>query len=78
MSALTPEQMRADVAAVLKIAIDEVGAGDFLPDLGLDSIRAMMLLQRWLSDSRASFSAFAEDPTINGWWRIIEAMRTGQ
>jgi aryl carrier-like protein len=76
--ALTQEKMRGDIAEVLKVSIEEVGVDDFLPDLGLDSIRAMMLLQRWLPEGRTSFSAFAEDPTVSGWWTLIEAMQSGR
>ena len=56
---LTRESLRADIAALLHEAPDEIGGDDDLIDLGLDSMRAMALLTRWAQAGNLSFD-FAE------------------
>lgn len=70
---LTMEQMRADIAAMLHEDPSEIGENDSLLDLGLDSMRAMNLVLKWSEGGLAlEFSEFAEDPTLRGWWTLVE------
>ena len=45
--AITLEQMRADIAAMIHEDPEEIGLDDNLMDLGLDSMRVMNLLVKW-------------------------------
>ncbi len=69
---ITLEQMRADIAEILHEDPSAIGDNDSLIDLGLDSIRAMMLLQKW-SDTGLSlnFPDFGERPQLANWWALI-------
>lgn len=69
---LTRERMRADIALMLREDPSEIGDDDSLIDLGLDSIRAMALVQRWKdAGARVDFAAFAADPRLGAWWAIV-------
>jgi len=70
---LTRESLRADIAAIIHLAPEEIGGEDDLIDLGLDSLRAMNLLVRW-SDTglRLDFAEFAERLTLDAWWAIVD------
>lgn len=70
---ITLEQMRAEIAEILHEDPSAIGDNDSLIDLGLDSIRAMMLLQRW-SDTGMSlnFPEFGERPELGYWWNLID------
>lgn len=73
MSALvTLEQMRADIAEVLDVSIDDVVSGENLVDIGLDSIRIMTLAARWSRpDAPVDFADLAEYPEVEHWWATI-------
>lgn len=70
---ITLEQMRAEIAEIMHEDPSAIGDHDSLIDLGLDSIRAMILLQRW-SDTglQLNFPAFGEKPELAYWWTLIE------
>lgn len=71
---LTLERMRADIARMIHLPVDEVGDDDSLPDLGLDSLRLMRLALEWEGAGlRADFSLFAESTTLGEWWAEISA-----
>ena len=71
---LTLERMRADIARVIHLDPEEVGDGDSLPDLGLDSLRLMRLALQWEEAGlKADFSMFAEHTTLGEWWTEITA-----
>ena len=74
---LTLERMRADIAAMIHEDPDEIADDDNLIDLGLDSMRAMTLVTSWRDLGRdggldLDFSEFAQDPTLSGWWAVVE------
>lgn len=71
--ALTIEQMRADVADTLGEDPDDIPVDENLVDYGLDSVRIMMLLERWRKDHgiEASFVDLAEQPAVEAWARRL-------
>lgn len=72
LSPLTLERMRADVAEILGERPDNLRDDDNLIDLGLDSVRAMALVQRWrVAGARIELSEFIEAPSLAGWWSIV-------
>lgn len=73
---VTRETMRADIARMLHEDPEEIGGGDSLIDLGLDSMRAMNLVLKWSESGLAlDFAAFAENPTLDDWWALVDAAR---
>lgn len=67
------EQLRAQIAEVLDEPADSFGPDDDLFDVGLDSIRLMTLVERWRSGGvPLAFVELAEQPTVNGWWSLIQ------
>lgn len=71
---VTRERMRADIARMLHEDPEEIAGGDSLIDLGLDSMRAMNLVLLWSEGGlELEFSEFAEDPTLDGWWALVDA-----
>lgn len=79
MTAATPtsvEDLQAQIAEVLGEPTDSFGPDDDLIDVGLDSIRLMSLVERWRSGGvRLGFVELADQPTVNGWWSLINAQR---
>jgi len=78
MQPMTLERMRADLAHALRMPPEEIGDDDNLMDLGLDSMRAMVLLTRWAEQGvELDLSAVAERVTLDAWWALAErAMAT--
>lgn len=69
---LTLESMRADIAAAIGIPADEIGDHDNLADLGLDSMRAMMLVERWNATGvNLAFSEMADRVELASWHAIV-------
>lgn len=69
---LTLDRLRADVAAMLDVDVSEVGAGDNLMDLGLDSMRTMNLVQQWEDAGLPiEFPDLAETMTLEGLWAAV-------
>jgi aryl carrier-like protein len=69
---LTLESMRGDIAGIMNEEPESIGDDDNLIDLGLDSIRAMALLQRWIAaGAHIEFAEFAEKPELGHWWKLI-------
>jgi aryl carrier-like protein len=70
---MTRESMRTDLARVLRMPPDEIGEDDNLIDLGLDSMRAMVLLTRWSEQGvELDLAAVAEKVTLGAWWALAE------
>jgi aryl carrier-like protein len=71
---ITLESMRADIAAMLHEPPEAVADDDNLIDLGLDSVRAMALVQRWIqAGAKVEFSEFAETPELGAWWKLVSS-----
>lgn len=77
--ALTFDQLRKDIADITDQTIDDIDLDEALMYSGLDSIRAMNLIDRWKNQGvDISFSELAEQPTLKNWWSIIEAKQAGE
>lgn len=73
---LTLDILRADVAAMLGEAPEDIGPDDNLLDLGLDSMRMLGLVMKWgRTGIPLEFSALAEHTTLDGWWRVISQLQ---
>jgi aryl carrier-like protein len=70
---LDRDRLRADIAAALGEAPEDVGDDDDLMDLGLDSIRLMSLVEQWRAETGAEigFVDLAEEPTVAAWSRLF-------
>ncbi|MBE3637272.1 phosphopantetheine-binding protein [Mangrovicoccus algicola] len=69
---LTRAQMRADIAAQLGIDPEEIGGGDSLLDLGLDSVRLLKLVTAWEAALPGlDYTRFVEVETLDEWWDIV-------
>lgn len=72
--ALTLERMRADIAAMVDEAPEELKDDDNLLDWGLDSLRIVNLTVEWSQYGvELGFAHLAEAPTLADWWRIVES-----
>ncbi|WP_412497833.1 isochorismatase family protein [Vibrio furnissii] len=69
---LTLDQMCVDVAEALSLDLDEVDVNENLLFLGLDSIRAMVLLEKWRPYGvNVTFAQLIEKVTLHEWWALI-------
>ncbi len=69
---LTLEGIRTEIAQMIGVPPADVTDDANLMDLGLDSIRAMSLVQRWADAGTAvDFAELAEEPTLRYWWTVI-------
>jgi bifunctional isochorismate lyase/aryl carrier protein len=71
---LTREAVEADIIDILDLDRATVTGDTDLLDHGLDSIRAMYLVDKWQAQGvDIQFLELAEESTINAWWRAVEA-----
>ncbi len=72
-SPLTADRVRADVAELLQVPPQSIADDDDLFDLGLDSVRAMTLIQRWRDAGAGDleFPDLAEQPELAHWQRLV-------
>lgn len=70
---LSPERVRADVAELLGCEPAEIEPGENLNDLGLDSVRIMVLVERWRAAGAASleYPDLAEQPELAHWTELL-------
>jgi len=72
-SPLTLEEMRADIARILMLSIEDITPDENLMYLGLDSIRAMSLLEQWRTrGAQINFVDLVESTTLAQWWQLIQ------
>ncbi len=69
---LTLADMHRDLADILQEDPAFIDVDDDLIDVGLDSVRAMALMERWNAQGAGLvFSALAERSTLRSWWELI-------
>lgn len=72
MTAMTRDDVRRQIAEIVGIEPVAVTDDANLMDLGLDSMRAMRLAQRWAQAGvPVEFSELAEEPTLRHWWSVL-------
>lgn len=72
MTDFTIEMLRRDIARMIHVDPSEIGDGDNLMDLGLDSMRAMTLVLSWEQQGiKLDFSQLAANVTFAGWWAVV-------
>lgn len=65
-------ELKALIAASLKMPAAELQDEDNLLDWGLDSIRLMSLLENWRrAGLDITFMTLAEQPTLAAWWALL-------
>ncbi|MFD9910980.1 phosphopantetheine-binding protein [Streptomyces sp. NPDC059063] len=70
---LSPERVRADVAELLDCDPAEIAPEEDLVDLGLDSVRMMILVERWRAGGATAleFPDLAERPELGHWTALL-------
>ncbi|WP_369215879.1 phosphopantetheine-binding protein [Streptomyces flavofungini] len=70
---LSPERVRADVAELLDCDPADLAPEDNLLDHGLDSVRIMMLIERWRAAGATAveFPDLAEQPELGHWTALL-------
>ncbi|MFE4214456.1 phosphopantetheine-binding protein [Streptomyces sp. NPDC056844] len=70
---LSAEQIRADVAELIGCDPTEIEPEENLTDLGLDSVRTMVLIDRWRAAGAASleYADLAEQPELGHWTELL-------
>ncbi|MFD4898323.1 phosphopantetheine-binding protein [Streptomyces sp. NPDC058411] len=71
--ALSGERIRADVAELIGCDPTEIEPEENLTDLGLDSVRTMVLIDRWRAAGAASleYADLAEQPELAHWTELL-------
>ena len=78
MSTFTLEQMRADVARVLREDPQAIGLDDNLMDWGLDSMRLLNLILAWNEAGlQLDLTEIGAETSLNGWWKLVEQRHAG-
>ncbi|WP_129260765.1 phosphopantetheine-binding protein [Streptomyces sp. M3] len=70
---LSAERIRADVAELIGCDPTEIEPEENLTDLGLDSVRTMVLIDRWRAAGAASleYADLAEQPELAHWTELL-------
>lgn len=66
--------LQSDVAETLGVSSEDIDVNENLMFLGLDSMRAMTLVEKWNKQgANVSFSQIIEAVSLQEWWKTIEA-----
>lgn len=66
------ERVLADIAEVLEEDLSGIGPDDNLLEHGVDSMRLMVLLDRWQTAGfDVDFASLAANPTLAGWTELL-------
>ncbi|GAA1401010.1 hypothetical protein GCM10009613_58710 [Pseudonocardia kongjuensis] len=69
-----PGWLHTELTAVVPGGLDGVGPDEDLLDLGIDSVRLMLLVERWQSAGfDVDLLGLAERPTLAGWLELLRA-----
>ena len=69
--------LQSDVAETLGVSCEDIDVNENLMFMGLDSIRAMILVEKWNKQgANVSFSQLIEAVSLQEWWQTIEATLT--
>ncbi|MBD1557631.1 isochorismatase family protein [Vibrio sp. S9_S30] len=72
-SVLSLNVLQSDVAETLGVALDDIDVNENLMFMGLDSMRAMALVEKWNKQgANVSFSQLIEAVSLQEWWQTIE------
>lgn len=75
---MTFESLKATILALIDASEEDFDADGDLIDFGLDSMQVFELVSKWQEEGiPVSFMDIAQEPTLNGWWRVLSA-RIGQ
>lgn len=67
------DRIKTDTANILELGVDELDLDADLSDLGLDSVRLMMLVDQWRSDGcEVDFVDLASAPVLARWIEILD------
>ncbi|SIO95438.1 isochorismatase family protein [Vibrio spartinae] len=74
VTSLDLDIMQQDVAEILDLDIEDIDVDENLMLLGLDSIRAMSLFEKWRKHGvDVTFSEVIQQVTLRSWWQTMEA-----
>ncbi|WP_328898903.1 phosphopantetheine-binding protein [Streptomyces sp. NBC_00441] len=70
---LSPDRVRADIAELLGCEPGEIAPDENLVDLGLDSMRIMVLVERWRAAGATTleFPDLFELPELGHWQTLL-------
>lgn len=69
---MTYESLRQTLLKLTGVADEDFDADGDLIDFGLDSIQVFDLISQWQEQGiDVDFAKLAQEPTLNGWWRVI-------
>lgn len=72
-SVLSLNVLQSDVAEALGVSSDDLDVNENLMFVGLDSMRAMTLVEKWNKQgANVSFSQLIEAVSLQEWWQAIE------
>ncbi|MDH5894048.1 isochorismatase family protein [Vibrio splendidus] len=73
-SILSLNVLQSDVAETLGVSYEEIDVNENLIFMGLDSMRAMTLVEKWNKQgANVSFAQLIEAVSLQEWWQVIEA-----
>lgn len=76
-SPATLDDLRHDIADLLGVDPGELEGDLDLQDVGMDSVRAMLLAERWgrRTGTFPSFAVLASDTRLEAWWHYLGGER---